>query len=404
MTALHTATGRRVTLALGAGMWLCGALLLVVAAQTVRGRASQPTVPLVMALDPTPLRVGDRVFLAEERGLRYAGQITELDRDSGRTRAALLPEAAARVNASTEAVYWRAPLSAEEVLGALLPGEIQRLAVERIVADWQRHSEDMAATWGPLLQDIGAGFLDTIGEDLDRALDRHEEELWAIASRHGTALSAAWPTIQARLGPILQEHLTPELARLTTEAISDAPKLRVAWLMARGRYVEAYREMLDWLTAYLAEMPAADREALGTAARKVWDEAGRDGVLIDEWSRLGRDLLGDPQLHEVLRSVYRESVTDNPRVARFLRERVVESPEFRRRFFAMLDVLAPTLQDVAALSLFNEHGATRPEVVHVLRSVALQREVAWITLHTPDGQAVPLGVGAVVPGRRGSAR
>ena len=37
-------------------------------------------------------------------------------------------------------------------------------------------------------------------------------------------------------------------------------------------------------------------------------------------------------------------------------------------------------QRVAAICLFDENGATRPEVVHLVRSIALQRRVSWVTL------------------------
>jgi len=46
---------------------------------------------------------------------------------------------------------------------------------------------------------------------------------------------------------------------------------------------------------------------------------------------------------------------------------------------------------VAAICLFDENGATRPEVVHLVRSIALRRRVSWVTLENvePDGERLP---------------
>lgn len=346
------------------------------------------------------LRVGDRVFMEEDRGLTCVGEVAEISTDPTRMKLAVLPQAWSQLNTSTSAAYWHTPLTAEDALGALLPREIQGLAAQRIRTDWRRFEEQVMATWGPWLQELGSAFFDVIDEDIDRSFERHQEELLAIAVEHGEAVSQAWPAIQPRLQPILEEYLTPVLGRLMNEAVSDAPKLRIALSMARGRHAEAYQQILDWFTAYLGEMPEKDRRELREAFRQAWLAASADEVLKTETSRLGREFMNDQRLHAVLSEVYRESVTENPRAAEFFRSRVVESPDFRSHFFALVDLLAPTLREVAALALFDQHGATRPEVVHVLRSVALRREVAWVTLHTPNLTAAPLAANAVIPGRR----
>jgi hypothetical protein len=159
--------------------------------------------------------------------------------------------------------------------------------------------------------------------------------------------------------------------------------------------------MLDWMSAYLADLPESDRATLRDALNRTWQSASADAELQEELGRLGHALLHDPRWHVVLRDVYREAVTENPRAKEFLQKEVLDSPEFRAQFFELLDLLAPTLREVAALSLFDEHGATRPEVVHVLRSVALNRDLAWITLKTGSDGARPLVPNSVVPGTRG---
>ncbi len=404
MTLRWHTKDRRWTLWVGSAAWLFGLLATISAVHTVRARALRPTVPLVVTIPDAGLRIGDRVFLEETRGLRFAGEVVALTTVPAGAKLAVTPDIASQVNSSTQAVCWRTPLSAEEALGALLPREIQELAAERIITDWRRFDGHVAATWGPLLKELSAAFFETISDDIDRAFKRHEDELLAVAATHGKALSDAWPAMQKRLQPILQQHLTPVLGRLMSDAVSDAPKLSVGLSIARGKYAVAYQQMLDWMAEYLSNMPEKDRIALHEAATRTWQAAGEDELLTSETSRLGQALLNDPQLHAVIRDVYRESVTENPRAAEFFRRQILDSPAFRAQFFALIDLLAPTMREVAALSLFDENGSTRPEVVHVLRSVALQRDMAWITLRTTDLQASPLATDGLIPGRRGGAQ
>lgn len=387
----------------GAASWLLGAVLLIGSVQTVRARALRTTMTFDVSIGDSALRTGDRVFVEADRGLLFVGEVIAAPNVSVGVRVAIHPEALGLINTSTAAVCWKTPLSAEEAINALLPREIQTLAARRISTDWRRFEGEVAATWGPLLQELSRSFFDAISDDINQAFERHEADLLAVAATHGEAWSSAWPTFQRQLGPILQTHLTPVLGRLLNDAVSDAHKLRVGLSIARGRHAEAYQQMLDWLTDYLADMPEKDRVELREALRKAWLAAGADEVLQAESTRLGRDLLNDPDLHRVLREVYQESVTENPRAAEFFRTQVVDSPQFRKHFFGLVDLLAPTMRDVAALSLFDETGATRPEVVHVLRSVALQREMAWITLVTPDPSAEPLPANATIVGRHGGA-
>jgi len=387
-------------LILGAAVWVAAAALIASSVFTVHARISRATYQLQVKVPPAAgLLTGDAVYLATDSGLERIGEVLDVAANQGLVRLAIEPEGYGRLNQSTQAACWRTPLSAEDAITALLPPATQTKAAERIGKDWREQQESLTEVWQPLIVDLALAYLRIVGDDVEASFERHRDELRLLTHPHGMALAAAWPTIQERLNPILEEHLTPVLARLLSDAVADAPKMEIAIDMAKGRNDAAFQRMLNWLAEYLARIPEADREKLRVATRSAWQAARNDPVLVGQFARIGRGLVEDEKIRETLTEVYREAMSENPRTAEFVRREILESPEIRRKVYALIEAFAPTARAVLTLCLFDENGTTRPEVVHLVRSAALGRTVAWITLTTADSAAAPLPPDAVITAR-----
>ncbi|MFQ5591427.1 MAG: hypothetical protein ACE5HE_09715 [Phycisphaerae bacterium] len=376
---------------LGGALWVAALAAIGTSLHVVRARTARAVEHLILrSTSGVDLKAGDLVFLGLDRGLVHAGEVSGVTADGQTIALAIDPGAFATLNESTRATYWQTPLSAERAIDALLPPTIQRQAAEQIAADWREHDDALAAAWAPVVAELLSAYLQAVAEDVEASVKRHEGELWSISKAHGRLIAAEWPEIQRRVQPILERHLTPVLSRLLSDALLDAPKVSIAWNIARGRNAEAYQAMLDWLTEYLANMPENDKAELSAAAIAAWEAGKEDVILTRLLSSIGVRILEDERLREVLLDVYRESVSRNPRTHHFIRTKVLQSAELRTQVYAFIELFAPTARKVAALCLFDEDGATRPEVVHLVRSVALGREVCWVTLDTPDADAPPL--------------
>ncbi|MBI4719089.1 MAG: hypothetical protein HY763_14890 [Planctomycetes bacterium] len=393
-----------IRLLLGVLSWSAACSALAGSIYTVRQRSARPTHTLRLQLDPgRRLAPGDLVYLQSSTGLQRIGEIVG-QVDGELVEAAVRPDCLCALNASTHATCWQTPLSAEEAIDALLPPSLQQVAADLIAADWRVHEQALADAWGPLAAELGSALLATVGADLEAAFRRREAELRDLARWHAEACAAAWPAIEQRLRPILQEHLNPVLSRLLNAAVADAPKMEFALNVARGGYAEAFQHMLDWLMEYLADLPPADEAELEQAVQRAWEAARNDAVLVEKLSALGRGVVDDARLRRVLSDIYREALGENPRIAEFLRRQIIESPVVREQFYAFVERFAPTARRVAALCLFDDQGATRPEIVHLVRSVALRREVAWVALETVEVDAPMLPPRAVLRARSGGAR
>lgn len=387
-------------------MWVIAAGAILFSFRLVAANVVRPTVRLsIVAPAGIGLSQGDIVYLATDRGLEAVGEVGESNRHPGEVDLRITGRALARLSTNTVASCWRTPLSTEDTITALLPATIQRQAAEHVMADWKTQNEQIAKTWGPLIAELSASYLALVADDIDKALRHREEELWHVVEWHARGLAAEWPGIHDRLEPLVQQHVTPVLSRLLHDAIADAPKLGIALQMAQGNHEEAYRMMLNWLGEYLTTMSEDDQRELRAALAAVWMEAGRDPEIVEPIRRMGERFFEDQRFRDLLADVYREAITDNPKTAEFLRDRVIESDEIRGRFYELVDLMAPTARRVLALFLFNERGAMRPEIVHLVRSAALNRSVAWVTLRDDQPSGLPLKEGTTITAvRSGAAR
>jgi hypothetical protein len=302
----------------------------------------------------------------------------------------------AGLTASTRAECWRTPLSVEDALNALLPETIQERIIEHVARDWQARESELEAVWRPILTQLASAYIDLIAEDFRRALDVREDVLVQTATDAAAKARTHWPEVQRRLNPIIQEHLTPVLSRLMDDALDQAPKARIAWYLYRNNSREAFNLLLEWQTRFMVELPEKDRQEVAQAFRDTWRAAAEDQELVERVKALGRELRDDPQIIQLLEDIYRETISDNPKTAEFLRQAILKSPQIQQEFYQLIEWFAPTARQVTALCLFDENGATRPEIVHLLRSIALRRQMAWVTLVTP-GAGPELAPGATLP-------
>ena len=129
-----------------------------------------------------------------------------------------------------------------------------------------------------------------------------------------------------------------------------------------------------WLTPLSAEevisalLPMDIRERVEAHVAQVWRDRGDE--LMEIWKPIAANLA----------MAYIRLIGDKSGTAEFLRERIIDNPHVRQEVYRTLEILGPTLRNMLATTLFDQNGITRPEIVHLVRSIALGRKVAWVTL------------------------
>jgi len=409
MIAIHSPTSpfmQRLRMTLGLIVWAAAILAVFSSVYAIQSRLGRDAVPLTVNVPAGyALLPGDSVFLSTDRGLEWIGEVgTVQEHDAGSlVRLGVFAEFANRLNRSVRVRAWRTPLTAEGAVVSLLPTAIQRNAAELMTLAWQRHRLQLGELWRPVIEELVPAYLQVVTEEFRHAARSREADLTRLLQVHAEELLERWPRIQEQLSPIIQEHLAPVLGRLVADAIADAPKIEIALLTAKGDFVGAFQKMLDGFAAYLANMPDAQEAELMTAVRSTWEKASSDPRIGAELREFGEGFLRDDELRAVVEDIYRQAIANNPRVIEFVRVRVLESEDIRRRLYSSMEILAPAAQTVLDLCLFDENRQTRPEVAHLLRSISLGRKLSWVTLEIPDPAAPPIAAGEVLTLYEGDA-
>lgn len=393
---------RTIHLFLGGGMWLVALLLLVLSIQTVLARIGREVRPIRVELpDQAKLSNGDPVYLNTTWGLRQIGEVSQSRR--GSATLAINPQALGELNEGLTATYWRTPLSAEATVDGLLPFAIRAKIACLIAHDWQSKEEELARLWQPLVADLAMAYLEILTEEVESTWTANRSAMDAVVASHLKELSRQWPEVQRQLRPIFQEHLTPVLGKMVADAITEAPKVEIAMLMARGKHGEAFEHMFDWLVGYLGTISDEDRNRLNDAFVATWEAAKRDPALASSIDTVFRPLIEDPELRGLLSNMYRQAFADSPRTLEFFHERVLGDPQIRAQSYGFIEAFAPTTRTVLSLCIFDDQGTTRPEVVHLVRAVSLGRRVAWVTLTNPDPPMAPFASNRVLIATHGDA-
>jgi hypothetical protein len=318
------------------------------------------------------------------------GEVSTLPADD-QALLAIVPHHMDNLTSRTTAACWHTPLSVEDAISGLMPADIQARIGRRIAEDWKLHEDALVAAWKPIAARLTREFIATIAPQVERALKAREEELLAVGADAMNEIAREWPVIQERLNPILQQHLTPVLSELLDDALDQAPKAKLAWYISINRNDRAFKLILDWLSNYLAKVSEADKEQLAVALRRTWDAAGRDAMLVGRVRTLMQRIREDPRLGDLISGIYQDAIGQNPLTSEFMRERILQSNEIQQELYRFIEVFAPTARHIARTILFSSHdGQARPEVVYLLRSVALDREVGWVTLRSTAADPAPL--------------
>lgn len=395
-----------VYVSVGLLLWLAAGTVVIGSFNTVQRRVERNTENVSIALPPeVRVRPGDAVYLSSDAGLQHVGEVASVDEEGGEAALALEPGTRGRLNATSTATCWEAPLPVEEALPVLFPRSIQDRMAAELVEEWGKRKVRMMAAWAPVVRNLAETYVDLIRHDIQLALERRNDDLWQISKKHGEEVIASWPRLQRALGPIMEEHLTPVLSRLLNDAIAEAPKISIAWSVARGRNEEAYQKMLNFLGEYLATISTSDKAELERAIERTWRHAKDDQRLQQEVAALARSVLEDQELRTLITEVYEEAIVDNPRTTAFLRNRVLESPEVKGHLYDLVEEIAPMAEQMLTIWLFDTKGRTRPEIVQFVRSTALDRNVSWVTLERGDRNGPALREDDILlSGARGAAK
>ncbi len=361
---------------------------------------------------PTEVAVGDPLFVHESGPehpimLRRVGEIQALLVDDK-----LLPSSQANVSDARALVYPSAPpvgpdarityrtkpQSVAWVVSALLtPERKQRIVAEldRLVLD---HQAELATALRPAIEATLKQLLTVIEEETPGAVERHHAELVSLGEKYRREIvdQQFLPLIKQEILPIARARAEPVARKVGEELWQKVSVWRFGWrliydvspLPEKNLTDQEWNRFFDHDAMPILEKHSEDFAGLITDVLR--DAAANDHVQ-DAARRSLRLMAEDPQLHTLLRSLFREVIVDNPRFRETV-DRQLNSPETQRALDVTSARVEPALRRIGDMIFGTQSAGITPEFAQVLRSEILYKDHRWFLLNTPAAAGHPVTI------------
>jgi hypothetical protein len=289
----------------------------------------------------------------------------------------------------TEGQQWKyheAPRDLRHVLGLLAPPQ-RRAAIEsQIRAALREHGGAIQASLEPLVLESVRESLPLIQRGVSISIDRHREELDAIAARYRQEIvrERLLPLIRTEVLPVVQQYAQPLAEEIGRELWDRASLWRFGWRYLYDTSPLPERALVrgEWERFVQQEVIPVVRsheEDFIVANGRIMESLSENAEIHKVLTEVGSDLLEDAELRRFLLKVLRESVLENEE----LRERWREIWNSERASAALADAadrLEPAIRAIGDELFGTREGGITPEFARVLRLAILEKDRRWIVV------------------------
>ena len=287
----------------------------------------------VSVLLPTAcqVEVGNGVFVVDHTRLDRIGEVVAMWREDGQLLARVEFDPCRLREPLREGtrITWRTQgKSLVHCVKALLPAD----RMEKVEAEWReflgRYETRLAAAVRKLAPRVLRDVSRFLADELPRALEARNRELERMLEHYRREITEERlvPLLANEIWPIVARHAAPVAEDIGRELWDRAPLFELAWRAAWDRLLSDGPVKLEarW-RAFLAEeaiptLRAHEGEIRATLRAILSDVASSEQVR-GQFRSVARELVDDPQLHELATGLLADLVVDNPRLMEFLQER-----------------------------------------------------------------------------------
>jgi hypothetical protein len=396
--------------ALIAGPWLAlrQAGLATQAEQTLSqlwhfGAGRCRTMPVEFA-EPTLLAVNDPVLVVDHGTLRQVGEVRTLyvdkqvtpDRIGWVNSAEVFLYPTAPPNSSdTRITYRTTPQTLAWVAERLLtPARVEQMRRELEQA-LDEHRDEIAAVIVPTLERKVGEIVRVIEAELPPVIERHRAEIDALSIKYNRTVvqDRLVPLVKDQIFPLVRERAEPEVRAVGHELWQRVSLWRFGWRVLYDAAPLPDRKLTEreW-------QRFIDEEAQPILTRhtpeflRVINEVLRDVSRNPEVQQAMRQsldtLAADPELRQLVQAIFRETVTDNPRVKAEV-QRQYHDPQLRDAVNRIADRLEPTVRNWGDMIFGTPHGGITPEFAQILRLQILGKDRRFLLLENGPEDSIP---------------
>lgn len=352
------------------------------------------TTPVEFA-EPTLLAVNDPVLVVDRGVLRQVGEVRSLFVDKQITHDRIgwvnsaevfLYPTAPPTTPDTRITYRTTPQTLAWVAVRLLtPARLEQMRSELDQA-LKEHRAEITAVIVPTLERKVGEIVRVIEAELPPVLERHRTEIDALSAKYNRTVvqDRLVPLVKDQIWPVVREQAEPEVLAVGRELWQRVSLWRFGWrvlydatpLPDRNLTEREWQRFIDdeaqpILTRHTPEFLRVINNVLRDVSRNPQ---------VQQAIRQSLDTLAaDPELRQLVQTIFREAVTDNPRVRAEV-QRQYHDPQLRDAVNRIADRLEPTIRNWGDMVFGTPHGGITPEFAQILRLQILGKDRRFLLL------------------------
>ncbi len=343
------------------------------------------------------LGFGDPVFLLTENQTIRVGKIAHIDFGEGyekyrlgdtKIAMATFYGNAPRLEPGDYLMVHQTDQSVEWVIRTMLPPEMRKKIGQLITNAWQANQDELVAMFRPLIEESIADAGKIIQDDLKVAIQNHRVQIDALSERYQIQLleKEIIPLVRNEIWPIVEEEAQPLAQSIGQEIWQEVSVWRFGWRYIYDRSPLPEKKLTEKEFNRFVETKAVPilenhLEDFIDVQKSILTRIAGNGKVKATFSKSVREVANDPQFRDLVTSIIKEALLENPRLRETLKEKW-QSPQARRAMLIANQRLDPTVTEIGATLFGSTRTAITPEFARVLRNKVLHKDERWLTLHT----------------------
>ena len=275
----------------------------------------------------------------------------------------------------------------QNVAATMFPPEKQERIKQRIADAVARHSKEITKAFVPLVRESLQASLPVIEEEFRNSVARHRDEIDRLAKTWNEEIvdKRLIPLARKEIVPIVRLHGQPVAEDIGREIWDRASIWRFGWRALYDRTPLPEKNLLrrEWERFAKDEaIPIVEKhmEDIVQAVQKTLKDITSNRAVRAELSGVADDLVQDPKTRAIVRTILRESLTDNARLRKVLAD-VWTTQEAKAALQMAGERIEPVVRQIGDEIFGNEEIGIDPGFARALRTQILDKDRRFIVAY-----------------------
>lgn len=353
-----------------------------------------------------PLAVGDPIYTVDGPDrIEQVGEIRRVEweeesadaSDVGPAAWALLYPHAPSLSDGSYMTCYTTPRSLTWVMDTMLSPENRARIAQEIVSAYETCHKEVVEAMKPVIVSGFVGALEVVESDLAASVSRHREELERLASRYQKQVveQELIPLLRQEIWPIVQRRAEPLANDIGKEMFERASLWRFGWRLVYDKSFLPEKQLTqqEWNRFVREEgVPILKHHSdeILAVQREILEDISNNNKVRTAVQHNMAQILEDPEFRAIVWRIFREVISDNPRLHQKL-EQHWKTAEAQYAMQLAANSVEPAVRRIGDLLFGTRRHGIAPEFAQVLRNQILDKDCRWLVLETCSSSSAAQG-------------